>query len=188
MTREKFIEILEDKGYLYEIEGDKLIVSCNTKGRHVYLTKIKSLPSNVVFDATCGKVELDSLIKIPNGVEFHNRGGCDLFKVKEISQGIVFNNSDYVSMGSLKNLPENTDVIFKNGGSIEFGSLDTLPSNIEFNNWERINLGAVTSIPSDVKFNNRGEVSMDKLRRGGVGIKGVNRNLFRLMVKKGMFV
>ena len=50
MTQKEFIEVLKKKGYSYEIQGDKIIVTEN------------------------GNVWLESLTSIPSGVEFRNEG------------------------------------------------------------------------------------------------------------------
>jgi hypothetical protein len=58
MTREEFIEVLDDKGYSYEIEGNKIVVT--GKG-DVWLGSLTSLPSGVEF-GNRGDVWLKSLI------------------------------------------------------------------------------------------------------------------------------
>ena len=70
MTREEFIDILERKGYSYELEGDKIVVT--GKG-DVYLQSLETLPSGVVFN-NGGYVYLESLKTLPPGVVFKNRG------------------------------------------------------------------------------------------------------------------
>ena len=69
MTREEFIKVLEEKrGYSYEIEGDRIIVTHNGQ---VDLRSLPSLPPGVVFKGK-GGVLLDSLTSLPPGVEFKN--------------------------------------------------------------------------------------------------------------------
>ena len=70
MTREEFISILDEKGYSYEIEGDKIVV---TEDGHVYLDALTSIPPGVKFN-TKGNVYLTSLTSISPGVEFKNGG------------------------------------------------------------------------------------------------------------------
>jgi len=70
MTREEFIEILDEKRYSYKIEGDKIVVTI--KG-HVYLDVLTSIPPGVVF-RNKGNVNLRSLTSLPPGVEFKNGG------------------------------------------------------------------------------------------------------------------
>ena len=77
MTGEEFIEVLDEKGYSYEIEGDKIVV---THGRGVWL---------------------DSLKTIPSGVKFKNRGGVDLDSLKTLSPGVEFKNGGTVWLKSL---------------------------------------------------------------------------------------
>ena len=54
MTQEAFIAILDEEGYSYKIEGDKIVVTHN------------------------GYVDLRSLTSLPPGVEFRNGGDVDL--------------------------------------------------------------------------------------------------------------
>jgi hypothetical protein len=73
MTQEEFISILDEKGYSYKIEGDRIIV--NRKG-YVSLDSLPSLPPGVEF-RNGGDVYLKSLTSIPPDVEFRN-GGVDV--------------------------------------------------------------------------------------------------------------
>ena len=50
MTQKAFIKVLDKKEYSYEIEGDRIVVTCK------------------------GGVDLDSLTSLPLGVEFKNGG------------------------------------------------------------------------------------------------------------------
>ena len=111
MTQEEFIKVLDEKGYSYEIEGDKIVV--NHK-RFVDLRSLTSLPPDVVFNNGEG-VNLRSLTYLPPGAEFRNKGG--------------------VGLNSLKTLPP--DVVFKNGGggvyleSLAGGWFENWSGNIE---------------------------------------------------------
>ena len=67
MARKEFIEELDDKGYSYEIEGNKIIV---TDGGSIDLRYLKSLPQGVEFRYGAS-IDLNSLETIPQGVEFH---------------------------------------------------------------------------------------------------------------------
>jgi hypothetical protein len=69
MTREEFIEVLDEKGYSYEIVRNKIIVT--DKG-DVYLDRLTSLPPGVEFK-NGGTVYLNSLTSLPPGVEFNNK-------------------------------------------------------------------------------------------------------------------
>ena len=70
MTQEEFIEVLDDKGYSYGMEGDKIIVT--GKG-DVWLESLTSLPPGVVF-RNGGHVNLRELTSLPPGVVFENEG------------------------------------------------------------------------------------------------------------------
>ena len=74
MTQEEFIKVLKKEKYSYEIEGDKIVVT--SKG-YVYLSKLTSIPSGVVFK-NGGSVNLSALTSLPPGVEFRNGGDVDL--------------------------------------------------------------------------------------------------------------
>ena len=69
MTQKEFIEVLKEKDYSYEIEGDKIIVT--SKG-NVHLYALTSLPPGVEFKNK-GDVHLRALTSIPPGVEFRNK-------------------------------------------------------------------------------------------------------------------
>ena len=97
MTREEFIQILEEKGYSYEMEGDKLVV---TNEDDVDLDSLKTLPSGVVF-MNKDDVNLDSLEKIPIGVEFRNGGNVDLNTLETLPPGVEFKNGGYVGLYKL---------------------------------------------------------------------------------------
>ena len=75
MKKEEFINVLkQEKKYLYEIQGDKIIVTHNGS---VFLGSLETLPPGVEF-RNGGSVWLDSLENLPPGVEFRNDGGVRL--------------------------------------------------------------------------------------------------------------
>ena len=107
MTQEGFIEQLHEKGYSYEIEGDKIIV---THEGNVDLELLTSLPPGVVFK-NGGNVSLSSLTSLPPGVEFRNEGNVYL------RNGVEFIDGGNVYLRNLTSLPpgvkfENGDVVF----------------------------------------------------------------------------
>lgn len=79
MTREEFIEILDEEGYPYEIVGNEIIVNAEvgTPGYSgdgfLYLADLKSLPPNVHFK-TSGNIYLNGLTRLPSGITFGGRG------------------------------------------------------------------------------------------------------------------
>ena len=104
MTQEEFIKVLEDlKGYSYEIEGDKIVV---TEDGDVYLDSIE---------------EWEELDTIPPDVVFMNNGNVFLNFLKTLSTSVEFNNRGYVVLESLTSI--SPDVVFKNGGEVELDSL-----------------------------------------------------------------
>ena len=68
MTQEAFINVLDEEGYSYEIEGDRIVV---TYGYGVDLSALTSIPPGVEFK-NGGYVDLESLTSLPPGVEFKN--------------------------------------------------------------------------------------------------------------------
>ena len=94
MTREEFIQILDNEGDSYVIEGDKIVV---TEDGNVFLT---SIPPGVEFK-NGGSVYLQSLETLPPGVEFNNGGTVYLDLLKTIPPGVVFKNGGGVYLRSL---------------------------------------------------------------------------------------
>ncbi len=117
MTREEFIDILDRKGYSYEIEGDKIIV---TNEGTVYLGSLTSLPSGVEFK-NVGNIFLDSLRELPSDVEFKNGGGVWLDSLTSLPPGLKFKNKEDVYLDSLTSLPPSVE--FKNGVDVYLRSL-----------------------------------------------------------------
>jgi hypothetical protein len=110
MTREEFIKVLDGKGYSYEIEGDKIVVT-------------------YYYD-----LWLNSLETLPHDVEFRNGGHVYLDSLKTLPLGVEFKNVRNVRLGSLKTLP--LGVEFKNGGDVNLddligGNFDEWKGNIE---------------------------------------------------------
>ena len=95
MTREEFIQVLEDnKYYSYKEEGNKIVVTRE------------------------GSVNLDSLKTLPPGVVFNNRGDVSLESLKTLPSDVEFKNGGDVYLDSLKTLPP--EMVFNNGGAVEF--------------------------------------------------------------------
>ena len=117
MKKEEFIEELKQNNYLYEIEGDKIIV---THDGYVYLNSLETLPPGVEF-RNGGSVWLNSLKTIPSGVEFRNGGHVSLRSLKTIHSGVKFRNGGNVNLDSLKTLPSGVE--FKNGGDVKLSGL-----------------------------------------------------------------
>ncbi len=111
MTREEFIEVLDKKGYSYEMMGDSVVVNGGDSEWDVNLNSLASLPPGVEFRNE-GHVNLNSLASLPPGVEFRNRG--------------------YVSLNSLTSLPPGVEFI--NRGDVWLKSLTSIPPGVEFNN------------------------------------------------------
>ena len=120
MTREKFIQVLGKKGYSYEIEGDKIVVTDNTDK---------------------GYVDLDSLTTLPPGVEFKNKGTVWLRSLKTLPPSVEFNNGGGVNLGSLKTLPPGVE--FKNREIVNLSDLTTLPAGVEFKNKGTVRLDSL---------------------------------------------
>jgi hypothetical protein len=117
MTQEEFISILDEKGYSYEIEGDRIVV---THGGVVDLLDITSLPPGVEF-RNKGEVYFDALTSISPDVKFENEGDVDLESLTSISPGVEFRNKGEVGLSSLTSLPPG--VVFRNGGLVWLDAL-----------------------------------------------------------------
>ena len=93
MTREEFIQILDEKGISYEIIGDKIVVTEDEvyPGYNIDLSSLESIPPGVVFN-NVGWVSLRALETIPPGVEFKNGGGVDLHSLETLPPGVEFKN------------------------------------------------------------------------------------------------
>jgi len=118
MKQEKFIKVLDEADYSYEMEGDKIVV---THDWSVYLNELTSLPPDVGFKNGVS-VYLYSLTSLPPGVEFRNGGN--------------------VHLDSLTSIP--TDVEFKNVKDVYLASLTSLPPGVEFKNGEDVYLTSLT--------------------------------------------
>lgn len=108
MTQEEFIEILDNEGLSYEIEGDRIVVTHDTRfkkasrnGINLVASEfngeywvINSIPSGVIFKNK-GYLNLNSLEEMPDIVEFRNTGDLQLDNIStsEIHSGCVFNNT-----------------------------------------------------------------------------------------------
>ena len=97
MTREEFIEALEEKRYSYGIEGDNVVV---TYRGYVDLESLTSLPLGVVFEIPLD-VYLESLTSLPAGVEFRNEGSVFLNSLTRIPSDFQFKNEGDVYLESL---------------------------------------------------------------------------------------
>lgn len=90
MTRQEFIQELEDHNYSYEIKENKIVVT--HKDRIILFNDFNSIPSGVEFNSG-GVVYLYELKGILSGVIFNNKGDIILDSVKNISPDVKFNNS-----------------------------------------------------------------------------------------------
>jgi hypothetical protein len=116
MTREEFIKILDEKGYSYKIEGDKIVITYESLA------------------------DLDSLTSLPPGVEFKNEGAVNLISLTSLPPGVKFENVGNVYLGSLKSLPPG--VKFENVGNVYLRP-KSLPPGVEFKNEGTVNLGSI---------------------------------------------
>ena len=100
MTQEEFKKILEEKGYPYREEGNKIVVT-RTKSTgfgNINLESLETLPSDVVFDNE-GDIRLRDLTSLPSGVEFNNGGDVSFHSLKTIPFRVEFKNWGYVYFG-----------------------------------------------------------------------------------------
>ena len=114
MTQEEFIEILKNKKYTYEIEGDKIVVTdSNDSGvfnPSIDLSDITSIPSDVTFNNK-GYIFLTELTSIPPNVIFNNDRYIDLRNCLKIDSSVIFNNEGSIFTDKL--------ITYEWGGNIE---------------------------------------------------------------------
>jgi hypothetical protein len=160
ITREEFINKLEESKFKYTMEGNNIIVTDFPIGADLNrFDKLTSIPPNVEFRFR-GKIKLNSLISIDPTTKFNNGGGVSLNSLKSLPSGIEFNNLGSVSLGALTSI--DPTVRFNNKGgmaNVHLDSLTTLPTGLEFNNEGDVKLESMNSLPTTgVKFNNGGTV------------------------------
>jgi len=108
MTQEEFIAILDEKGYSYKIENEKLIVDYN------------------------GYVDFSDIKKLPKGIVFKNKNDIWFESLEVLPSDVVFENGGAVYLDNIKVLPGG--VIFENGGRVELNGVEKLPNGIRFKN------------------------------------------------------
>ena len=97
MTQEKFREVLDEKRYSYEMEGNKIVVTSNG---YADLNALTSLPPGVEFKNK-GAVWLSELTSLPPGMEFGNKGRVYLNSLTSIPPGVEFKNRGHINLKSL---------------------------------------------------------------------------------------
>ena len=160
MTREEFIEVLNNLNYNYDtLYGKIKIEGC---GYHTIasLNSLTSIPPGVVFK-NLGDVQLNSLTSLPPGTEFRNKGD--------------------VVLGSLTSLP--LDVLFENNGDVVLESVTSLPPGVEFRNRRGVVLKSLLSSVPPVMFPGVG-----KFHNWSGNIKGIgHQRLLNKMISIGLF-
>lgn len=86
MTREEFINELYRKGYAYEIDGNRIIITHKDK---VWLDDMESIPAGVEF-MNKGEVRLNSLNFFSERTKLNNSGKIYLHSIKEFPRDIEF--------------------------------------------------------------------------------------------------
>jgi len=98
MTREEFIDVLNQNGLSYRTEGETIVVDHE------------------------GNVSLGGLTSLNPGVEFRNGDNVSLDSLTSLNPGVEFRNSGNVWLDSLNRLPlEDYDSSFGNGEKIWIG-------------------------------------------------------------------
>jgi hypothetical protein len=117
MTREEFISILEEKGYSYRIEGERIIVDHDG---FVNIPELETLPENVEFRNLLD-VWLTGLETLPSGVEFRNGRTIWLNSITSLPDGIHFRNGVNIYLNGLHRLSiADLDYMFQNKGDVRF--------------------------------------------------------------------
>ena len=168
MTREEFIKVLEDKGYPYEIEGNKIVVT------HGSPPTSRSSGSPTVY--------LNDLTSIPPNVEFRNRGDVILHSLNILPLGTEFRNDKSVFLGSFETLSPGAE--FRNGDGIYLKYVKSISPGVEFNNGGGVYLESLlASIPPSSTFGGRGG-----FHNWPGNIEGIEPNrLLNKMIADGLF-
>ena len=73
MTKEEFIEVLDRQGMQHHEEGGRLVVNEGNDYVSFYYLQADSMPPNVTFE-NAGNLQLGNVKEIPEGVFFNNEG------------------------------------------------------------------------------------------------------------------
>jgi len=143
VTREEFINYLENNKYKYKLVGSKIEITRVDRiilGNVINLHQIEYLPPNVIFS---------------------NSGGVKMLNIKNIPEGVEFNNTGAVFLG-------------RSGGGLK------IHPSVKFNNRSSIYLGYRGEYLGFDLSTGYGESDID--------IESISREfLFMLMVKQGVF-
>lgn len=108
MTKGEIIRILDNGGYLYETQGDTLVIHENFN-------------------------ELKEMEELPEGIKFMNDHTIWFNKLKSFPPDTIFRNGGGLFFKELDSIPDNFR--FENKGGIFFGKpLDSIPKGVEFVN------------------------------------------------------
>jgi stress response protein SCP2 len=126
MTKEEFINTLDnhDCGYRIESDGEIVVTGGYTGRGHGY-----------------DRVDILDLYELPSGVEFINKGHTVFNNVTDIPGGVFFRNSGDVELDSLENI--SGEVVFNNNEDVVLRSIKKIPSDLEFNNGGQVYLNAL---------------------------------------------
>ena len=168
MTREQFINILNEKGYSYDIKDNGTIRILSGDSKNIVdLESIESMPSDVEFTRTCG--------------------GVRLYKLKEIPSRVYFNNKSYVNLRDLEYI--HTDVEFNNLAMVHLDSLKELTPNIKIYNDGYVNAKKVERISPDFEFHNTAQIYLSRFytTTWGYSVAGISdARMVNLAIKKGL--
>lgn len=89
-------------------------------------------------------------------------------RIKEIPEGMIFDNESFVNMDDLKWIPEN--VTFKNGSYVSLNALKKIPESTIFENSGDLYLTGLEEIPRGLVFRNKGKVIFSILFNGKLKI------------------
>jgi len=105
VSREEFIEYLEERKYNYKLTGDKIEV----------LGVDRIILRNVL--------DLQGVDYIPSGVVFSNKGGVKMLDLRDVPAGTEFNNNGPIYLGRSRDggIKIDPSVIFNNRSSINIG-------------------------------------------------------------------
>ena len=92
LNAEKFIEILNQKGYDYRQEGETIIIESsginNSEGSFLITNVIDRMDFDLVVRNN-GWASMDSLLNITGNLTFENNGWVDINNVKKVSGKLI---------------------------------------------------------------------------------------------------
>jgi len=167
LNAEKFIEILNQKGYDYRQEGETIIIESsginNSEGSFLITNVIDRMDFDLVVRNN-GWASMDSLLNVTGNLTFENNGWVDINNVKKVSGKLILRNKGRVYLNRITELSEN--IVFENSDLINLPSVERVKNNstVTFKNLGEVNLDNIIETPNGFIFRNYGDVFFRALK------------------------